>query len=73
VCASTLAFSSQLVRDFSSPPLWCSGQHTLFAMCLFCCYCLIFSFSFFPWVWVGLSRGLCWPGPRLSMGVPHTA
>jgi hypothetical protein len=26
-------------------------------------------FFFFPWVGVGLSRGLCWSGPRLSVGV----
>jgi hypothetical protein len=43
---------------------------TLFAMCLFCC-CLLFSF-FFPWVGVGLSRGLCWSGPGLSVGVLRT-
>jgi hypothetical protein len=30
------------------PPLWCSGCPTLFAMCLYCCYYLLFSFSFFP-------------------------
>jgi hypothetical protein len=29
-------------------PLQCSGYPTLFAMCLFCCYCLLLSFSFFP-------------------------
>jgi hypothetical protein len=28
---------------------------------------------FFPWVGVGLSRGLCWSGPGLSVGVPHAA
>jgi hypothetical protein len=40
-------FSSQLVvRDFPSPPLRCSGHPVLFAMCLFCCYCLLFSFFF---------------------------
>jgi hypothetical protein len=41
------------------PPLRCSGHPTLFAMCLYCSYCLLLSFSFFPWVGVGLSRGLC--------------
>jgi hypothetical protein len=30
-----------------------------------------FAFSFFPWVGVGLSRGLCWSGPGLSVGVPR--
>jgi hypothetical protein len=28
---------------------------------------------FFPWVGVGLSRGLCWSGPGLSVGVLCTA
>jgi hypothetical protein len=28
---------------------------------------------FFPWVGVGLSKGLCWSGPGLSVGVPCTA
>jgi hypothetical protein len=50
VCATAPAFSSWLVvRDFPSPPLRRSGHPTLFAACLFCCYCLLFSFfSFFP-------------------------
>jgi hypothetical protein len=49
-CAAAPAFSSRLVvRDFPSPPLWCSGCPALFTMCLFCCYCLLFNFfSFFP-------------------------
>jgi hypothetical protein len=65
-CASAPAFSSQarLVylqfrEGFPSLPLGCFGHPTLFAMCLYCSYCLFLSFSFFPWVWVGLSRGLC--------------
>jgi hypothetical protein len=41
------------------PPLRHSGHPTLFAMGLFCCYCLLLSFSFFPRVGVSLSRGLC--------------
>jgi hypothetical protein len=44
----------------------------LFAMCLFF-QLLVYSvcfFLFFPWVGVGLSRGLCWSGPGLSVGVP---
>jgi hypothetical protein len=62
------------MKDCPSPALWCSGHPALFATCLFCCYCLLFSFFlFFPWVGVSLSRGLCWPGPGLSVGVPHTA
>jgi hypothetical protein len=34
---------------------------------------LITQFLFFPWVEVGLSRGLCCSGPGLSVGVPRTA
>jgi hypothetical protein len=50
VWAAAPAFSSWLVvRDFPSPCLQHSGHPTLFATCLFCCYCLLFSFfSFFP-------------------------
>jgi hypothetical protein len=61
--ATTPAFSCRLViyssvRDCPSPPLWHSWRRALFAMCLFYCYCLLFSlfFSFFPW-W-----GLVCPG-----------
>jgi hypothetical protein len=41
-----LIYSS--VRDSPSPPLWRSGLPNLFAMCLYCSYCLLLSFSFFP-------------------------
>jgi hypothetical protein len=34
---------------------------------------IIHFFFFFPWVGVSLSRGLCWSGPGLSMGVPCVA
>jgi hypothetical protein len=34
---------------------------------------LITQFLFFSGVEVGLSRGLCWSGPGLPLGVPHTA
>jgi hypothetical protein len=66
------AFSGRLVLQFCEglplPPLWRSGRPALFATCLFYCCCLLFSlfFLFFPWVGVGLSRGLCWSGPGLS-------
>jgi hypothetical protein len=42
-------------RD-SPPPLQCSVCPTLFAMCLYCSYCLLLSFSFFP------GGGLVFPG-----------
>jgi hypothetical protein len=38
----------QFWEGFPSPPLQCSGCPTLFATCLYCCYCLLLSFSFFP-------------------------
>jgi hypothetical protein len=44
VCAAAAAFSGWLVRDFPFPHLRCSGCPALYAMCLFCCYCLLFSF-----------------------------
>jgi hypothetical protein len=40
-CAAAPAFFSQLVRDFPSPALWGSGHPALFAMCLYCSYCLL--------------------------------
>jgi hypothetical protein len=47
-------------EGFPLPPLQPSEHPALFSTCLFCCYCLLFSvFFFFPWVGVGLSRGLC--------------
>jgi hypothetical protein len=57
------------VRDFPSPLLRHSGHSTLFATCLFFCYCLLFSFffSFFPgWEsvcpggYVDLAQGCLW-------------
>jgi hypothetical protein len=35
-------------EGFPSLPLRCSGHPTLFATCLYCSYCLLLSFSFFP-------------------------
>jgi hypothetical protein len=37
----------QFWEGFPSPPLQSSGHPTLFAMCLYCSYCLLLSF-FFP-------------------------
>jgi hypothetical protein len=55
------------VRDGPSPTLWCSGCPALFATCLYCSYCLLFSFSFFPgWgsvcpgVYAELAQGCLW-------------
>jgi hypothetical protein len=56
-------------EGFPSPNLQCSGHPTLFPACLYCSYCLLLSFSFFPRVEVSLSRGLCCSGPGLSVGV----
>jgi hypothetical protein len=60
----SLSSQAQLVylqfwQGFPSPPLQSSGHPTLFATCLYCSYCLLLNFSFFPWVEVSLSRGLC--------------
>jgi hypothetical protein len=35
-------------EGFPSSPLRCSVHPTLFAMCLYCSYCLLLSFSFYP-------------------------
>jgi hypothetical protein len=43
-------------EGFSSPALWSLRCPTLFAMSLYCSYCLLLSFSFFP-MW----RSVC-PG-----------
>jgi hypothetical protein len=62
------------VRGCPSPPLWRSGHPALFVMCLFLLFLFIIQlvfFLFFPWVGVSLSRGLCWSGPGLFVGVPH--
>jgi hypothetical protein len=47
-------------------PLWCSGHPTLFATCLFCCYCLLFSFFSLSLDWsvqggyADLAQGCLW-------------
>jgi hypothetical protein len=56
-------------EGFPSPNLQRPGCPTLFPACLNCSYCLLLSFSFFPWVEVSLSRGLCCSGTDLSVGV----
>jgi hypothetical protein len=61
----------QFWEGFPSPNLQHSVHPTLFPVCLYCSYCLLVSFSFFPQVEVGLSRGLCCSGPGLSVGVPQ--
>jgi hypothetical protein len=58
-------------EGFPSPNFQRSGCPPSFATCPYCSYCLLVSFSFFPWVGVGLSRGLCCSGPGLSVGVPR--
>jgi hypothetical protein len=62
-CATALAFSCPIclftvLLGIPLPPFQCSGCPTLFATCLYCSYCLLLSFYFFPWVRVGLFRGL---------------
>jgi hypothetical protein len=51
VCAAAPAgrrVCLQLQEGFPSPPLRHSCCPTLFATCLYCSYCLLLSFSFFP-------------------------
>jgi hypothetical protein len=75
--AATPAFSSRAclftVPWGISPP----ASLALRAPCPLCfvSFLLLFiiQFLFFPWVGVGLSRVLCWSGPRLSVGVPCAA
>jgi hypothetical protein len=38
----------QFREGFPSPPLRRSGRPTLFATCVYCSYCLLLSFSYFP-------------------------
>jgi hypothetical protein len=48
------------VRDSLPPQFWHLEHPTLFAMfLLLLLLLLIIQFFFFPWVGVGLSRGLC--------------
>jgi hypothetical protein len=67
------------LRECPSPTLQSLGCPTLFVMCPFffnSAACLLFSlfFSLFsPWVGVSLSKGLCWSGLGLSVGVPLAA
>jgi hypothetical protein len=68
VCAPAPALSGQarLVylqfwEGFPLPPLRSSGSPTLFATYLYCSYCLLFSFSFFPrWGWSVQGAMLVW-------------
>jgi hypothetical protein len=51
------------------PPLQCSGRPVLFPTCLFCCYCLLFSFFFFfPWVGGQSVQGAMLILPRIVCG-----
>jgi hypothetical protein len=59
-------------RDSPPPPSVLRSPHPLCNVSLLFLL-LITQFLFFPRVGVGLSRGLCWSGPGLSVEVPHTA
>jgi hypothetical protein len=63
------------VRDCPSSPLRYSGSPALFDTCLLLLLFVIqfVFFLFFLWVGVSLSRGLCWSGPGLYVGVPCAA
>jgi hypothetical protein len=67
---SLFIYSSE--KDSSPPALELRANHPLcYVSLLF--LLLITLFLFFPCVGVGLSRGLCWSGPGLSVEVPCTA
>jgi hypothetical protein len=52
----------QFREGFPSPNIWCSVHSTLFPMCLYCSYCLLVSFSFFPgWGQSVQGAMLLWP------------
>jgi hypothetical protein len=60
MCCRSCLLQQACCEGFPLPSLWHSGRPTLFAMCVFCCYCLLFSFFFFfslDWG-VSLSKGL---------------
>jgi hypothetical protein len=50
VCRCSCLLQPACCEGFPLPFLWHSGCPALFAMCLFCCYCLLFRvfFLFFP-------------------------
>jgi hypothetical protein len=56
------------VRDSPPPSSVLRAPHPLCNVSLLFLL-LITQFLFFSWVGVGLSRGLCWSGPGLSVGV----
>jgi hypothetical protein len=62
-------------EGFPSPTLWCSGCSTFFARCLYCSYCLLLNFSFFPWVGGQSVQGamLIWPRVVCGITVYHLA
>jgi hypothetical protein len=63
-CAAASAFSSPaclftVCEGFPSLFFGAQGAPPSLLCVFFFCYCLLLSFSFFPWVEVSLSRGLC--------------
>jgi hypothetical protein len=65
--ASLFIYSS--VRDFPSPPLWCSGRPALFATCLLLLLFILFVFFlFFPWEGSQSVQGAMLIWPRVVCG-----
>jgi hypothetical protein len=63
-------FLCSSVWDFPCPVLHHSGCPTLFATCLFCCYCLLFSFFFLFSLGGGQSvQGAMLIWPRVVCGI----
>jgi hypothetical protein len=80
VCVAFPAFSHWFViynsvKHFPSPLFGtqCAPPSLLCVFFVVIAYYSGFFFSFFTWVGVGLSKGLCWSGPGLSVGVPCAA
>jgi hypothetical protein len=72
MCHHSCILQLACCEGFPLPHLWCSGRPALFAMCLFCCFCLLFSSSFFPgWGsvcaggYADLAQGCLWEYPVL--------
>jgi hypothetical protein len=72
VCVRDCPFSTLL--GCGALPCLLPSFLSFFLFFLFSCLFIIqFFFCFSSWVGVSLSRGLCWSGPGLSVGVPRAA
>jgi hypothetical protein len=74
VCRCSCLLHQACCEGFPLPPFNAQGA-PLSLLCVFFGVIAYYSgfFSFFPGWGVGLSRGLCWSVPGLSVGIPHAA